>query len=337
MAVPCNRPAPDQASRSGSAPGPARRTRHRSPANALMLGIVQQRRSPRPWSATILENRSLDVDPREGGVHVGDRELRWCPAPPLRRCSPAPSRERPVATWVRNGNGPPISTLGLRRRGQLASAAGSPRPDPAGQPVWHATDRQRDQQPTRTSTTDQRRPSAGADRAGSVGARSTWSAVRSASRVGGHRSPMPSIDSMPTVSPGRSAHGPHGRQHAGHEGDPIQRVVPDGQGLALGRRTAPPGGRPARAAGRRARGCRPPAAPRAPGSSCTVASGGEPRPAGRSGGADPAGGGGGGSGRGVGLVGMVQLDDLDALVEARPPARRSASSAPHRWRSSRRR
>ena len=41
-----------------------------------------------------------------------------------------------------------------------------------------------------------------------------------------------------------------------------------------------------------------------------------------------------GAGGRVGLVGVVQLDDLDRLVERRGRARRSASSASRRWRSS---
>ena len=138
---------------------------------------------------------------------------------------------------------------------------------------------------------------------------------------------------MPTVSPGREPTARTAASTPGMKDDPIERVVPDGQGLALGaEQHLLVGDQPAQpdavhpdpvdvgAAGAR--------------QLLHGGVGGRRQLGRRSGGRDPARGGGRRPGRGVGLVRVVQLDDLHALVEARPPARRSASSAPPRWRSS---
>ena len=121
---------------------------------------------------------------------------------------------------------------------------------------------------------------------------------------------------MPTVSPGRDAHRADAGDHAGHEGDPVQRVVPDGEGLPVGaEQHLLVGDQPAQTY----------AVNPDPVHLCTAGSRllrnrGIRRfrqvrrgPGGR----DPPGGGGGGPRRGVGLVGMVQLDDLGTLIESR--------------------
>ena len=119
---------------------------------------------------------------------------------------------------------------------------------------------------------------------------------------------------MPTVSPGRDPTARTRGDHAGHEGDPVQRVVSDGEGLAFGaEQDLLVGDQPAQpypvdpdAVHRRTAGSR------------QLLHGGvgwRGEVGGGTGGGDPPGGDSGRSGRGVGLVGMVQLDDLGALVE----------------------
>ena len=121
---------------------------------------------------------------------------------------------------------------------------------------------------------------------------------------------------MPTVSPGRDGTARTAGDHSGHEGGPVQGVVPDGEGLAVGaEQDLLVGDQPAQPH---------PVDPdpvdlRAAGSGQLLNRGvrwfRQVRRG--SGGRDPPSGGGGGPGRGVGLVGVVQLDDLRALVERR--------------------
>ena len=119
------------------------------------------------------------------------------------------------------------------------------------------------------------------------------------------------------MRPGCDADRAQPDQHAGRERRPVERVVPDGEGLPHPAEDAPPGGRPARGPAARAPGSRRRrrrARRRAP---VEVASGTGPEPASRRAAAIELRRTPGGAGGRVGLVRVVQLDDLDRLVERR--------------------
>ena len=134
--------------------------------------------------------------------------------------------------------------------------------------------------------------------------------------------------------PGLVADGAQPGQHAGRERHPVQRVVADREGLprpppritswcATRPRTRSPCTRMPSTS-----------APRAPSRPVEVASGTGAQPGLAAGGRDQLRRTPRGAGRRVGLVGVVQLDDLDRLEERRGLRRRTASSAPRRSRSS---